>query len=111
VGVQAQFPENTASSYCSVSVSVGSSNGTSANLVASQDLQSTTEGQWTYVGGYYQPKLSQGTTLYILASCDLEDPSYTGNVLIDAAVFESPAPCSSKALTETTRTGKRRGNM
>jgi len=106
VGVHAQFPKESAASECNIVVYMGS-NFTST--VGSTYL--STGGEWVFVGGSYQPKFSR-ETLHIFARCDLEDPSYTSNIYLDAAVFEASSPCPSRSKSKTgdrKRRGVRRG--
>jgi len=105
VGVQAQLPSETASSYCSVLVYMGA-NYTSQ--VASQEFIEGQGGTWKFVGGSYQPKLPT-ETLHILAYCDLEDPSYTGDMFLDAAVFETSGSCSTSKSKSKSKVRKRKG--
>jgi hypothetical protein len=60
--------------------------------VASADIY--TFGEWQALTGTYKPK-RQAETLSITASCDSEDSSVTGNVLIDAVSFTGAGYCKS----------------
>ncbi|KKK13641.1 hypothetical protein P175DRAFT_0556948 [Aspergillus ochraceoroseus IBT 24754] len=81
VTVEAQVAAYSAT-YCFVSLYMGHNSTT--GLIASDVIDAT--GEWTEVRGYYVPEHAS-EVLHIVASCDLEDPSYVGNVLLDDVIF------------------------
>jgi hypothetical protein len=101
VGVHAQFPKDSAAEECTVAVYMRP-NATNS-LVAAEELYEG--GVWKFVGGLYTPKKST-ETMYISVACDIEDPSYTADAYLDAAVFETTGPCPPK---KKTKTRKRKG--
>ncbi|KAJ6139386.1 hypothetical protein N7471_005872 [Penicillium samsonianum] len=80
--VQAQVPSPSGSSYCSVYVYAGR-NATVGSIASAQLFNF---GEWTEVAGSYVPK-RENEILSIVAACDSEDSSVTGNVLLDDISF------------------------
>ncbi|CAI7676615.1 unnamed protein product [Penicillium pancosmium] len=76
--------------FCSVYVYMG--HNATTGKVASADI--STFGEWQALTGTYKPKRHEGT-LSIVAACDSEDSSVTGNVLIDAVSFTGAGHCKS----------------
>ncbi|KAJ6073281.1 hypothetical protein N7467_011366 [Penicillium canescens] len=76
--VQVQMPSPSGSSYCSVYVYAG--RNATVGAIASAQLFSF--GEWTEVTGSYVARRDHDI-LNIVAACDSEDSSVTGNVLID----------------------------
>lgn len=76
--VQVQMPSPSGSSYCSVYVYAGRN----ATVGAIASAQLFNFGEWTEVTGNYVARRDR-EILNIVAACDSEDSSVTGNVLID----------------------------
>ncbi|CAG8123542.1 unnamed protein product [Penicillium salamii] len=85
--VQAQLPSPSGSEYCSVYVYIGR-NATVGNIASAQLFH---PGEWMEVAGSWVPRREQDV-LSIVAACDSEDSSVTGNVLLDEIVF-APVDC------------------
>ncbi|KAJ5742416.1 uncharacterized protein N7511_011435 [Penicillium nucicola] len=75
---QVQVPSPSGSSYCSVYVY----SGKNATVGAIASAQLFNFGEWTGISGSYIPRRDHDV-LNIVAACDSEDSSVTGNVLID----------------------------
>jgi hypothetical protein len=62
--------------------------------IASAGLFEESFGEWVSVSGSYVPKHSV-ETLHIIAACDEEDNSVTGEVYLDAISFVPQSGCGS----------------
>ncbi|KAJ6011096.1 hypothetical protein N7451_002508 [Penicillium sp. IBT 35674x] len=89
---EAQVPYPAISEYCFVYVYSGSNS--TVGEIASVDLYEESFGEWVSVSGTYVPKHSV-ETLHILAACDEEDNSVTGEVYLDAISLVPESGCGS----------------
>ncbi|KAJ5239978.1 hypothetical protein N7468_004597 [Penicillium chermesinum] len=89
---QIQVPWDSPASYCAVYAYMGHNvTFTGPRKVAHADIQETQLGIWMSLNGTYTPKTSHGV-LSIFGYCDLEDPSITSEVFVDAVSF-APTQC------------------
>ncbi|KAJ5918837.1 hypothetical protein N7454_009981 [Penicillium verhagenii] len=88
----AQVPYPSGSEYCFVYVYAGFNE--TVGEITSTDLYEETFGTWVSVSGTYVPKKSV-ESLHILAACDLEDNSDTGEVYLDAISLVPESGCAS----------------
>lgn len=79
-----------AASYCTITSYLGH-NITGPGKINTLDIDMQSSSKWISLNGTVTPKASHGI-LSIFGACDLEDPSYTTNWIIDAVSF-APTQC------------------
>lgn len=90
--VQVQVPSPAGVEYCSVYVYMGH-NATVGNVASAQLFNF---GEWESLTGTYKAK-RHDEILNIVAACDSEDSSVTGNVYIDEVSFTGVGHCKSSS--------------
>lgn len=90
--VKVQVPSPGGVEYCSVYVYMGKN--ATIGKIASANIFNF--GEWETLTGTYKAKRPQ-ETLKIIAACDSEDSSVTGNVWIDDIRFNGPGNCKTKS--------------
>ncbi|KAJ6096223.1 hypothetical protein N7486_006969 [Penicillium sp. IBT 16267x] len=89
---EAQVPYPAISEYCFVYVYMGSNS--TVGEITTMGLYQESFGKWVSVSGSYVPKKSV-ETLHIMAACDEEDNSVTGEVNLDAISLVPQGSCGS----------------
>jgi len=90
--VKVQVPSPGGVEFCSVYVYAGK-NATIGKIASAEVFNF---GEWETLTGTYKAKRPE-EILSIVAACDSEDSSVTGNVWIDDIIFTGPGNCKPKS--------------